>query len=459
MPRNGMLSAVTTTRHRGELRVMPWWLVLLGLVASALLGWLVLDWLLGEANRAGQPDIRAQLRIDAIRTGLTVVAGTGGGLALLLAARRQWINERAQRHQEFVTVQDQSHRERVQAHTETVTEAGQRQQEVQARAAEHDATERRLTELYTNAIELLGNDKAAVRLGGLYALERLAQDNARQRATIVAVVCAYLRMRPPGDDAHEAEVRRTAQRLLTRHLNAEDAASYWPGIRLDLAGATLVEFDASGCTLVDADFSGALFRSGTSFAGATVSGRLRLGAAFETATFEGISGDAEIMLDDARFEGESTFRRADFGGRLSCQRARFADVSFVDAAFRQSVNFDGTHFGGNTSFHDARFDGRLAVEHAEFAQYAGFRSVRFDDMALFRWTAFRQDAYFEDAVFTGAANFARAEFHATASFEGVTTARPMLFDHARAATAGSHKWPPGPQVNPGDEGWLVLTDR
>ena len=67
---------------------MPWWLVLIGLLVAAALGWLVLDLLLGEADRATQPDTRATLRIDAIRTGLTVVAGTGGGLALLLAAPR-----------------------------------------------------------------------------------------------------------------------------------------------------------------------------------------------------------------------------------------------------------------------------------------------------------------------------------------------------------------------------------
>ena len=40
-----------------------------------------------------------------------------------------------------------------------------------------DATERRVTELYTKAADQLGSDKAPVRLAGLYALERLAQDN------------------------------------------------------------------------------------------------------------------------------------------------------------------------------------------------------------------------------------------------------------------------------------------
>ncbi|MFF5178479.1 hypothetical protein ACFY2Q_10700 [Micromonospora sp. NPDC000316] len=52
-----------------SLRVMPWWLVPVGLLLAAALGWLVLDLLLTEADRASQPDTRATLRIDAIRTG------------------------------------------------------------------------------------------------------------------------------------------------------------------------------------------------------------------------------------------------------------------------------------------------------------------------------------------------------------------------------------------------------
>jgi hypothetical protein len=63
-----------------------------------------------------------------------------------------------------------------------------------------DATERRVTELYTKAADQLGSDKAPVRLAGLYALERLAQDSPGQRQTIVNVICAYLQMpyTPPG---------------------------------------------------------------------------------------------------------------------------------------------------------------------------------------------------------------------------------------------------------------------
>ncbi|MFI7605200.1 pentapeptide repeat-containing protein [Micromonospora sp. NPDC049366] len=443
----------------GRLRVMPWWLVLLGLLLAALLGWLVLDWLLGEADRASQPDTRATLRVDAIRTGLTVVAGTGGGLALLLAARRQWIGERAQRHQEAVAARDQEHRERVQAHTEAVAAAAERHQERLAAAAEHDAGERRLTELYTRAVELLGSDSAAVRLGGLHALERLGQDHPAQRPTIVAVLCAYLRMPPADGEPRETEVRRSAQRVLTRRLRPGDPA-HWPGTVLDLSGARLDGFDASGCELVDADFSGAVFDGATTFAGATVRGRLRLGAVLADAVLDDLAGDGEVVLDDARFTGRASFDRARFGGGLSCRRAAFTErASFRGAGFDRPTSFDAARFEDGATFAEAAFAGGLSMEHTEFAGHADFRGAGFADMALFRWTVFAAEAWFERARFAGAANFGRARFQGPASFEGARLHRPPQVDQARAAAGVAHVWPEGTTVRRLDDEWLVLVDR
>jgi hypothetical protein len=85
--------------------------------------------------------------------------------------------------------------------TGTITLAARRQvhQERVAVATEADAAERRTTELYAKSVEQRGSEKSAVRLGGLYALERLAQTSPGQRQTVVNVICAYLRMpyQPP----------------------------------------------------------------------------------------------------------------------------------------------------------------------------------------------------------------------------------------------------------------------
>lgn len=53
------------------------------------------------------------------------------------------------------------------------------------------------TDRYTEAIAQLGNESVAIRLGGVYALERIARDSIRDRGTILDVLAAYLRHHSP----------------------------------------------------------------------------------------------------------------------------------------------------------------------------------------------------------------------------------------------------------------------
>jgi hypothetical protein len=205
----------------------------------------------------------------------------------------------------------------------------------------HDREERtyklnesqQVTDTYTKAIEQLGHDQAPVRLGAMYALERLAQDNPPRRQTIVDVLCAYLRMpftssphgqsaadhgndaptgvtrsatasAPRHDPAQELQVRLTAQRLLADHLRRppdishEDAQrikaspeeTFWPGISLDLTGATLVDLDLSGISVIGANFTKATFSDAAWFGGATFSATAWFGEATFSATarFDGV---------------------------------------------------------------------------------------------------------------------------------------------------------------------------
>ena len=132
--------------------------MLAAVAAVVITAFVVTTWLLTIASHAKPGTDQANSRLDAVRTGLAAGAGAGAAVGLMLAFRRQ-------HHQEVATG-----------------------------LTDLDATERRITELYTKAVEQLGSDKAPVRLGGLYALERLAQDNPAHRQTIVNVICAYLRM-------------------------------------------------------------------------------------------------------------------------------------------------------------------------------------------------------------------------------------------------------------------------
>jgi hypothetical protein len=53
--------------------------------------------------------------------------------------------------------------------------------------------EGQVTDRYTKAIEQLGSEKLDVRIGGIYALERVAGDSARDHPTVMAVLSAFVR--------------------------------------------------------------------------------------------------------------------------------------------------------------------------------------------------------------------------------------------------------------------------
>ncbi|MFF5208903.1 pentapeptide repeat-containing protein [Streptosporangium sp. NPDC000396] len=109
-----------------------------------------------------------------------------------------------------------------------------------------------------------------------------------------------------GRDPHEEqEVRLTAQRILADHLryqpparrwwqprDADLNARHWPGIQLDLTGATLINLNLNGCRVRDAMFREATFTDYTKFDGATFTSH----AAFHGVTFTCIANERSCHL-------------------------------------------------------------------------------------------------------------------------------------------------------------------
>jgi len=355
--------------RRNQIRVIRWWIVVVAFLAAGGATWAAASWMLTEANVAKDP---ASARIDAVRTSITVGGGVGATVALMLATRRQWLAEHAQNH------------------------------------AQDDATERRFTELYTKAVEQLGSDKASVRLGGFYALERLAQDNESHQQSIVEMICAYLRMTrvpmaseyegprstPAAEDlngphnadygsptteghkateeqAHELQVRLTAQRILTAHLRPDPDweggptnPKYWPSINLDLAGATLVNLDMDYCQVHAAIFTHARFVGDVKFYG----------------TF---------------FDGQADFTFAEF----------IEKAIFSQAEFRWHANFDHAHFYSDADFEWVDFNGRANYCNSTFGGIATFNRARFSKQVKFECAEFRENACFDYAIFRRSADF------------------------------------------------------
>lgn len=297
-----------------------WWLAALILVPVVLGSTLSVTLLLALVDAATVTD-----QIDLIKTGLAIGAGTGGAVGLVLAGRRQWSTEQAHR------VAEQS-----------------------AADARHDATERRITDLYSKAADQLGSDKAAVRLAGLYSLERLAQDTPALRQTVVNLLCAYLRMPSEVSSDQEIEVRGTIQRIFSVHLRLPDGRAtrerFWPDIDLDLTGAELHFFDLFGARLRHGSFGGVTFSGWTRFDNAEFTGSAIFGGArfVQSATFRSARFGAEARFRGAEFSGPANFEAAVFDGPALFGGRR--DGQPDGAVFRAVVTFTGATFAQSPVF-------------------------------------------------------------------------------------------------------------
>ncbi|MFD5493378.1 pentapeptide repeat-containing protein [Streptomyces sp. NPDC127091] len=313
----------------------------------------------------------AKTLFDLVKLSFGVVAGAGALVALVVAYRRQRVDEAG------------AHREATRLHTER----------------------------FSQAVDKLGSDSPAVRLGGVHALAGLADDapDDSLRQTCIDVLCAYLQLPftpDPGDDpAHQEEhhrylalrkVRHTILRLIGDHYRRPRGTHRsWQGCDLDLTGVTI-----DG----DMDFRGAVFSGGTvTFSGATFADGA---VSFDRATFS----DGAVWFDRATFGGgRVSFLGATFaGGAVFFNRATFADggVSFFGAVFGGGeVSFRHATFGGGeVSFGDARFSsGTVLFLDAAFVNGAVsfFGAVFGGGEVSFRRAAFSGGAvFFNRATFT-----------------------------------------------------------
>ena len=119
-----------------------------------------------------------------------------------------------------------------------------------------------VTDRYTKAIEQLGSDKMDVRIGGIYALERVASDSPRDHPSVMEVLAAIVREhsheRWPPSDAGGREQERSTRPDVQAALTVIGRRDAKRDIRrIDLTGATLFGADFAGAHLTGANLTGA----------------------------------------------------------------------------------------------------------------------------------------------------------------------------------------------------------
>jgi uncharacterized protein YjbI with pentapeptide repeats len=445
---------------KASIRPIPLRLAIIAFLLIAAATWFFTSWLLGivESTPGATPGDIAKLQIDAIRTGLSAGAGTGGLLALLLAARRQWANE------------------------------------VSANETIEDASDRRASELYNKAVEQIGGTVEAVRLGGLYSLERLARDYPVYRQPVVSMLCAYLRsdqslpelgesMKPrrsrvakplqsgnrrPG--RHNRESRTAALDILADHLRyrateESRAKHYWPDMEIDLSGVDLDAASFERLAVRRAVFDRAVFHGLADFRWADF-----YDASFKDCEFHDMATFARANFRrDPRFDSARFRRGADFQGARFTQRAFFRGCIWYD-----ECNFAGASF--TSGFLPSSVSRALGLELGNIAirRIAGIREWAIERRFIvpsYTPRIFFPRAIFDDAKFKGSTDFTgvlaygylsfkRAAFTVVHFWGAAWWFHRSEFDDAIIANAADSVAPPEWSIAPtgGGRGVLVPAD-
>ena len=433
-------------------------------------------WLLYVTGLTGETDANLRLHILYVTGGTIAVLG-------LVETHRKNTTDRIKADADIQNYQaSQDHQaktlaEQARHFTETIAKE---REKIEADKAKNEQdhirqvhAERRSR--YTTAIEQLSNDKASIRLGGVYTLvglvdEWLADDktipNVEERRkegqVIINNLCAYIRspfllaehaeqldapyakdlQKNFGGDIEkfnedkqyfaqekaaleeERQVRQSIIKEMREHLSINYSKSGpWSDLDYDFSDAHFfypVNFNDSyfGTSIVN--FSGATFTQGADFSWVTFA---------QEADFSGAK-----FTQHANFIG-ATFTRANFSKATFTQGADFSWVTFA-----QEADFSGATFAQEADFIGATFTQEADFSETTFTRRADFSSTTFTQEADFSETTFTGYADFSETTFTGYADFSGATFAQDAGFIGVTFAQDADFSETTFTGYADFSW-------------------
>ena len=187
-----------------------------------------------------------------------------------------------------------------------------------------------VTDRYTKAVEQLGSGNLDVRIGGIYALERIARDSARDHPTVMEVLSTFVRdhsrepLSAPADDEPVADVPKCGTRpdvqaavtVIGRRNATQDRRP------VNLAHADLTGADLRGAILARPELVGDLTTGTRGLPG--LSGADLTGAILAKADL------ASAFLSGAIF-GNAILAKADLTGAVLCDTdLTGADLSHAD---------------------------------------------------------------------------------------------------------------------------------
>lgn len=360
---------------------------LLALIVPTLITWPITD----TSSTPGKVDEIRQKSISDLR--LHILYITGGIIAVLTLLQTNWKNQIDRRKvEDDIEKNKNDHRRQVHA-------------------------ERR--NRYTAAVGQLGDEKVAVRLGGVYTLVGLVDEwltdeslskeiRQKEGQVIINNLCAYIRSPFPlaemrdffeeestDQDAEEIESIEYAEDFADQRAKFQAEQDVRRTIFVEMSNH-LSKFDETTEEKIPGPWSSFSFN----FSKAPIFYPLN-GLTFEDVSFMEAKFYGEAKFNDTCFAGDADFVNTHFTG----------SADFTKAKFKERAYFPYAHFENSTYFFKAAFERGSLFDEAHFEENVSFFGVVFMGVTHFEKTKFTGSAYFSQAHFAGPTIFSDAVFN------------------------------------------------
>ena len=322
--------------------------------------------------------------------------------------------------------------------------AALKNQEHQTEVLKERKAERR--ERYTKAVEQLGNEKAPVRMGGVYTLIGLADEwlldenldyaeKVREGQVIINNLCAYIRSpftltsyydelsedAPSLEGSYkdkkeefyvdkaildsEADVRLSIIKEIHDRIQVPDKNT--PGAWSDF------EYDFSGSTFFyPIDLTNSYYAKPINFSGSTYKGW----ANFTDSTYQALANFTDSTYQAlANFTGSTYQALANFSGSTYQGWANFRDSTYQGWA-----DFRGSTYEGEAYFTDSTYQGWANFSDSTYQGWADFTDSTYKSEADFTDSTYRDRADFGNSIYQEEADLSRSTYEGWADFTDST---------------------------------------
>ena len=348
------------------------------------------------------------------------------------------------------------------------------QQQFEANAFKERKAERR--ERYTKAVEQLGDEKAPIRMGGVYTLvglvdEWLEEENLseperlKEGQVIINNLCAYIRSpftlaarydelsedNPSSDGIYkdnqqkfyadkaefkaEADVRHSIIKEIHDRLKGPGGKD--PGAWSDF------EYDFSGSIFFyPVDLTTSYYKEPVTFRDSTYQGRAYFGGSIyrERANFRNSIYQGQADFSGSTYQGWTSFRNSTyqkgvlFGGSTYQDSADFGGSTYQDSAdfsqstYKKQADFSNSTYTSWANFSNSTYTSWADFSNSTYTSWANFSNSTYTSWANFSGSTYQGRAGFGGSIYRGSANFSQSTYKKQAIFNSSTYQDRVDFD-------------------------------